>query len=65
MISVGEARRIRGDILHETLIESTQAKHFAHKNCLSTNTSNNHIQRLLKRTKKGSGKTPVKCTKIS
>ena len=65
MISVGEASRIRGDMLHQTLTESTLAKHFAHKNCLFTYTSNNHIQRHLKRTKKDSGKTPVKRTKIS
>ena len=34
-------------------------------NCLSTYTSYNHIQRHLKRTKKDSGQTPVKRTKIS
>ena len=63
MISVGEASRIRGDTLHQTLTESTLAKHFAHQNCLSTYASNNHIQRHLKRTKKDNGKTPVKRTK--
>ena len=41
------------------------AKHFVHKNCLSIYTSDNHIQRHLKRTKKDSGKAPVKRTKIS
>ena len=65
MISVGEASRIIGDMLHQTLTESTLAKHFAHKNCLSTYTSNNHTQKHLKRTKKDSGKMPVKRTKIS
>ena len=65
MISAGEASRIRGDMLHQTLTESTLTKHFAHKNCLSTYTSNNHIQRHLKRTKNDSGKKPVKRTKIS
>ena len=65
MISIGEASRIIGDMLHQTLTESTLAKHFAHKNCLSTYTSNNHIQKHLKRTKKDSGKMPVKRTKIS
>ena len=65
MISFGEASRIWGDMLHQTLTESTLAKNFAHKNCLSTYTSNNHIQRHLKRKKKGNGKMPVKHTKIS
>ena len=44
VISVEEASRIRGDMLHQTLTESTLAKNFAHKNYLSTYTSNNHIQ---------------------
>ena len=65
MISVGEASRIRGYTLYQTLTESILGKHFAHKNCLSTYTSNNHIQRHLKRIKKDSGKTPEKRTKIS
>ena len=52
-------------MLHQTLTESTLDKNFAHKNCLSTYTSNNHIQRHLKRKKKGNGKMPVKHTKIS
>ena len=65
MISVGEASRIRGDMLHQTLTERTLVKHFAHKNCSSTYTSTNPIQRHLNRTKKDSGKTPVKCTKTS
>ena len=51
MISVGEACRIIGDMLHQTLTESTLAKHFAHKNCLSAYTSNNHIQKHLKKNK--------------
>ena len=53
-------------MLHQTLTESTLAKHFAHKSCLSTYTSNNHIQKhLKKKTKKDSGKTPAKRAKIS
>ena len=55
MISVGEASRIIGDMLHQTLTESTLPKHFARKNCLSTYTSNNHIQKHLKRRKKDIG----------
>ena len=38
---------------------------FLRKNCLWRYPSNNHIQRQAKRTKKDSGKTPVKHTKIS
>ena len=64
MISVGEASRIIGDMLNQTLTESTLPKQLAHKNCLSTYTSNNHIQKHLKRTKKDTGKTPVKRTKV-
>ena len=32
MACVGETSRIRGDMLHQTLTESTMTKHFAHKN---------------------------------
>ena len=55
MISVGEASGIQGDMLHQTLTESTLANYFAHKNCSSTYPCNNHIERHLKRTKKYSG----------
>ena len=44
-------------MLHQTLTESTLAKHFAHKSCLSTYTSNNHIQKHLKKKQR---KTVVK-----
>ena len=64
MISVWETSRIWKDMLHQTLTESTLSKHFSHKNFLRRYPSNNHIQRHVKRTKKDSGKTPVKHTKI-